>query len=141
MMKLISIFIFGTFLIIGNPIEELKIGKPPTKEQAQKLNHSNEEFEVYLNSENKVEYRDYEYRKVKGTELPFKIIPKEDDRFSFGGRQVNLKIDNGWLVGWLVLIKENGEVIYFGLMKKELSTKRLRVEILRIFLKSMAKSM
>src|SRR5690606_35197051 len=74
--------------------------EPPTKEQAQKLNQSNEEFEVYLNTDNRVEYRDYDYKKVKGAELPFKIIPNIDDKYAFVGIQVNLKIENGWLVGF-----------------------------------------
>src|SRR5690554_761227 len=99
-MKLLPIFTFTALFIIGNPIEDLKVSEPPTKEQVQKLNYSNKEFEVYLNSDNKVEYRDYKYSKVKGTELPFKIIPNKDDRYAFGGKQVNLKIENGWLVGF-----------------------------------------
>lgn len=99
-MKLLPIFTFTVLFIIGNPIEDLKVSEPPTKEQVQKLNYSNKEFEVYLNSDNKVEYRDYKYSKVKGTELPFKIIPNKDDRYTFGGKQVNLKIENGWLVGF-----------------------------------------
>jgi len=100
MMKLLAIFTLATLLIIGNPIDDLKVSEPPTKEQAQKLNQSNEEFEVYLNPDNRVEYRDYDYKKVKGVELPFKIIPNIDDKYAFGGRQVNLKIENGWLVGF-----------------------------------------
>ncbi len=99
MTKLLSISILGILLAIGNPIEELNVGKPPTEEQARRLNHSNEEYEVFLNAENKVEYRDYEYRRIKGTELPFKITPKKDDNYSFGGLQVNLKVNDGWLVG------------------------------------------
>lgn len=100
MTKLLSISILGILLTIGNPIEKLKVGEPPTKEKAQKLNHSNDEYEVFFNNENKVEYRDYEYRRVKGAELPFEITPKKDDRYAFGGRQVNLKVDTGWLVGF-----------------------------------------
>jgi hypothetical protein len=100
MTKLLSISILGILLSIGNPIEGLKVNEPPTKEQAQKLNRSNEEYEVFLNNENKVEYRDYEYRRVRGAELPFEITPKKDDRYAFEGRQVNLKVDTGWLVGF-----------------------------------------
>lgn len=72
----------------------------PTKEQVQKLNRSNEELEVYLSSNNTVEYREYDYEKVKGPDLPFKINPKKDDKYAFGGKQVNLRIDDGWLVGF-----------------------------------------
>ncbi|PHR47655.1 MAG: hypothetical protein COA32_06785 [Fluviicola sp.] len=100
MMKLLSIFIVGILLIVGNPISELKVNLPPTEEEARKLNHSNEEYEVFLNSKGNVEYREYEYGRIKGTELPFKITPKKEDAYDFVGRQVNLKIENGWLVGF-----------------------------------------
>lgn len=100
MTKLLSISIIGILLTIGNPIEELKVGEPPTKKQAEKLNHSAEDYEVFFNKDNKVEYRDYEPRKVKGAELPFEIRPKKEDIYFFGGRQVNLKVDTGWLVGF-----------------------------------------
>jgi len=100
MMKLLSIFIVGILLTVGNPISELKVNLPPTEEEARKLNHSNEEYEVFLNSKGNVEYREYEYGRIKGTELPFKITPKKKDAYDFGGRQINLKIENGWLVGF-----------------------------------------
>jgi len=100
MMKLVSILICGVLLVVGSPISELNVGVPPTAEEVRNLNHPGKKYEVFLNSENKVEYRSYEYRRVKGVELPFKIVPKAVDEYDFGGRQVNLKVDNGWLVGF-----------------------------------------
>lgn len=100
MIKLLSILTIGTIILVGNPIKDLKVNEPPTQEQAQKLNQSLENFDVYLNLENKIEYRRYDFRRIKGTELPFKIIPNKEDKYSFEGKQTNLKIKDGWLVGY-----------------------------------------
>lgn len=93
MTKLLSILTLGILLINTNPITELNVNNPPTKEEAKKLNRSHNEYEIFLNDKGDVAYRNYDYRNIKGTQLPFKIAPKH-------GRQVNLKIKNGWLVGF-----------------------------------------
>lgn len=99
-MKLFTIFTLATIFLTGNPIENLKVSNLPSQEQIKKLNHSNDEFEVYLGSENRVNYREYDYRNIKGIKLPFKIIPNKNDEYSFSGRQINFKIKDGWLVGF-----------------------------------------
>ncbi|MDN3710398.1 hypothetical protein QW060_26765 [Myroides ceti] len=126
----------GTIILVGNPIKELKANEPPTQQQAQKLNQSKESFDVYLNSENKIEYRKYDFRRIKGTELPFKIIPNKEDKYSFEAYRPTSKSK---MVGLLAMIMVNSEVICFGLTKMVLNTKKLQQEILRIFLRSMAK--
>lgn len=99
MIKILSIVIFGVLLLNIDPIQELKVNNPPTKEKVKKLNHSSDEYEVFFNKGN-VEYRDYSYERIKGVALPFKINPKPNDKYLFEGKQVNLKIKNGWLVGF-----------------------------------------
>jgi hypothetical protein len=110
MRKLLSILSFGILLMTGNPISELKVNKIPTNEEVRELNHSENVYEVFLNSKGNVEYRDYDDRKIKGTKLPFTIKPNSKDLedklilspvfYVFGGQQVNLKVENGWLVGF-----------------------------------------
>lgn len=100
MMKLLPLFTLLSFFIIENPIDDLKVSVPPTKEEAQKLNHSNEEFEVYINSDNRINYRYYGRKKVNNSELPFRIIPKKNDNDEFRGIQVNHKVENGWLISF-----------------------------------------
>ncbi len=100
MTKLLSILILVMFLAKSGPITELKVNNPPTKEEARELNRSDFEYEIFFNSKGKVAYRNYNYRKIKGSELPFKIQPKPAEGHFFGGRQVNLKIKSGWLVGF-----------------------------------------
>lgn len=99
MTKPIFLLIISVLFAFANPIEELKVGKPPTEEQARILNYSDEEYEVFFNSKGEVEYRDYKYGLLKATELPFTIKPKAKDKSAFAGKRVNLKVDNGWLVG------------------------------------------
>lgn len=100
MTKLFSISLIGLLVILGNPITELKVKKVPTEKEVEILGLSDEEYEVYLNAEGNVEYRDFDYSRVKGKELPFKIMPQADDEYKFRGRQVNLKLKDGWLVGF-----------------------------------------
>lgn len=98
-----SLFFFFTGLLLstfGRPVLELTVNKPPTREEARSLNHDSKEYEVFFNAENKVVYRDYDYHRIKGAELPFEIVRKPEERIKFGGRQVNVKVENGWLVGF-----------------------------------------
>ncbi len=92
--------IIGFFFAFGNPISELKVNQIPSSEDAIKLNYSKEDYEVFMNSKNEVEYREYDYHGIQGNELPFKITPSRSNKLFFGGRQVNLKVENGWLVGF-----------------------------------------
>lgn len=100
MTKLLSTSILSIILTVGNPIGELNVNKPPTEEEVRILNHASDSYEVFFNSQDEVEYRDYDYNRIKGAELPFKIKPKSKDSYEFDGRQVTLKIEDGWLIGF-----------------------------------------
>lgn len=86
-------------LVNGKPIKDLIINEPPTMEEARKLNYS-KGLEVYLDSNNQIKYRDYAFERAKGTELAFTLAANKSDRYSFDGKQVNLKIKDGWLIGF-----------------------------------------
>jgi hypothetical protein len=84
----------------SDSFRELKGRKTPNKEEVYKLNQCKQSYEVFLNSKGIVDYREYEYRRVKGEELPFTINYKQEEGRLFRGKQVNYKVDNDWLVGF-----------------------------------------
>ena len=84
----------------SNLLGELKVGRIPNKEELYKLNQSKQSYEVFLNSKGVVDYRESEYRRVKGEKLPFSLDVHSEQKHQFRGRQVNYKVDNAWLVGF-----------------------------------------
>ena len=94
-MRVLGILCLSAFLIVQNPVSQLKTNRIPTQEEASLLNQSMEEYNTFINAQGQVCYRDYDYRRVKGDSLPFVIDRSGENEFYFAGRHVNLKVGDG----------------------------------------------
>lgn len=104
MKNLISILILGFLFQPANEINNLVSNKLPTNEEAQtfKFNKKNE-YEVYIEKETAF-YRIFNHKKIRGTKIDLKIVYDTLNIKDFGGRQQNVKLDEGYLIGF-----DNGE--------------------------------
>ena len=100
-MNRIIILIFCLFILsCSKSTFSLKTNNIPSLEEVKILNRTNTSYEVYLNKNNKVKYRYLKYELVKGPKLPFTNIVTRFPESDFRGKQVNLKVSNGWIVGF-----------------------------------------
>ena len=100
MKNLLIIIILGFFFQPTNEINNLISNKLPTYQEARtfKFNSKNE-YEVY--EENETGYfRSFNYKKIKGPEIELTIVRDTTNYRDFSGRQQNVKLENGFLVGF-----------------------------------------
>lgn len=102
MIKLPVILVLAVLLVNESSLSQLKTTRPPTRVDVQNLNQSKQSYEVVLTLEGLVKYRIFKYRnlQIKGPELPFQIERKDGIFGMFGGDQVSVKVENGWLIGF-----------------------------------------
>lgn len=100
MKNLLSVIIFGFFLQPTNKINDLTPNKLPTHEEARNFKfNSKTEYEVY--EENETGYfRSYNYKRIKGPKVELNIVIDTINFRDFGGRQQNVKLKNGYLIGF-----------------------------------------
>src|SRR5690554_1402988 len=104
MKNLLLIIILGFLFQSNYEINDLLSNELPTYKEARtfKSNGKNE-YEVY--EENGTGYfRSFNYKKIIGPEIELKIVYDTINYRDFGGRQQNVKLENGYLIGF-----DNGE--------------------------------
>lgn len=79
MHTILSLTLLSLFLISGSPVRLLQTHPVPTREEARRLQHSRDSYEVYVDAQGVVAYREYKDNKVRGEKLPFDITLKKSD--------------------------------------------------------------
>jgi hypothetical protein len=104
MKNLLLILIIGFLFQPTNEINNLNSNKLPTYQEALTFKfNSKTEYEVY-NERETAYYRSFNYKKTRGTQIELKIVYDTLNIRDFGGRQQNVKLDKGYLIGF-----DNGE--------------------------------
>ncbi|MBW1296364.1 hypothetical protein [Aquimarina litoralis] len=98
---LLTIFI-GLSIFYSNRIDSLKINKLPKKEDARKFKfNSQTEYEVF--EDNGIpSFRSFDYKRLRGPEIKLNLVRDTSNYrdFSNKSRQINIKVSNGYLVGF-----------------------------------------
>ena len=100
MIQTVFILIAGCILNYGNPLTGLKTNRIPSQKEVEVLCHYDTSYEVFINTKGEADYRKYDDKKARGDSIPFEIKTSSNVSSDFCGKQVNLKIPNGWIVGF-----------------------------------------
>lgn len=100
MKTIFFIITLGFFFLFKNEITNLKTNRVPTSQEASNFKfNSKTEYEVY--KENDIGYyRSYDYNRIKGPGIALKIDWNKNNNRDFGGKQQNVKLSNGYLIGF-----------------------------------------
>ncbi|EZH75902.1 hypothetical protein ATO12_03675 [Aquimarina atlantica] len=98
---LLTVFI-GLSIFYSNRIDGLKVNEIPKKEDARKFKFNyRTEYEVF--EDNGIpSFRSFDYKRLRGPEIKLNLVRDTSNYrdFSSRSRQINVKVSNGYLVGF-----------------------------------------